>query len=456
MVVACCWGLLAVGVGQAAGKPVPGSIDRSFGDRGVVVRPPGPVPVSSPYGPFGEDMVVGPRNEIFVLQGYQDCGGADCTVEFAIQRYLPDGTLDSQFGQGGSSARFAVTMEYPLPESRSFGALAVGSDGEPVVATTDHGNVALFRFDTRGQLSGGFGSGGIVISDFGGSERRPAIAIDRKGRIVIASGSVQRPDFGSAVILARYLPDGALDPSFGAGLQESRDPGWMVIPGLMPGALGLSGTGGPVVAGAGCCIGADAVYSGRRDENGGLLGGATTSHPWRYLRAGGNPWVTSVIARPHGKVYLAGVSNRGLFAARLQSSGRPDRSFGNAGLVWFPAMSNGASPAIADSSGRLYVAGQRWSNGGSPSRGIVARLTAKGRHDRSWGRNPRGYARLTTDIDNVRAMGFQSNGRLVLFGEIQGECVRGCSLPGQTLTRVFAGPSPRRGHAHGVKSGDHR
>lgn len=452
VIATCCCGLLTMGAGQAlARKPVPGSIDRSFGSQGVVLLPP-KWPAGGPYGPLGEDMAVGPKNEIFVLESYRSCGGTSCAAEFSIQRYMPNGTLDSQFGQGGSSARVAVTMDSFPPREAGLGSLAVGSDGEPVIATTDHGDLALFRFSASGQLAAGFGSGGRVITDFGGRESQPAIAIDRKGRIVVASGSAQGPSYSNNfVILARYFPDGALDPSFGAGLAESPSPGWMAIPGLMPGALDLSPAGGPVVAGPGCCGGivANAAYSGRRDERGRLLGGATTSHPWRYLKVGLNPRVTSIIARPHGRVYLVGASSRGLFAARLRPSGHLDRHFGNAGLVWFPAMSSGTSPALADGSGHLYVAGQRGSDGFLPSRSIVARLTAKGRHDRAWGHNPRGYARLTSEISNVLAMGFQSNGRLVFFGELQGECVRGCSLPGQTLTRVFTKSSSRRRHAHG-------
>ncbi len=441
----CCCGLATVGSGQALAKSVPGGIDPSFGSEGVVTQPGTLASVSGPSGPFGEDMAIGPEDDIFVLQSYRNCRQGNCTVELFIQRHLPDGVLDQSFGQGGSTEKMSVTTtsaDSALSGGNALGSLAVDSAGEAVVATIDQGDVTLFRFGVGGRLSAAFGSGGVVRTDFGGEESLPQVAIDREGRIVVASGSTQGPSGRSYVILARYLLDGALDPTFGGGLRESRAPGWLAIPGFGPGALALSRGGGPVIAGARCCPGrkTTAVYEGRRDRNGHLLGGATSSRPWRYLKVGKNSWVSSVVAMPHGSVYLVGASAGRLFAARLQASGRLDRRFGNHGLTWFPKMTSGASPALADAAGRLYVAGDRWSGEEYvPNRALLARLTAHGRHDRSWGHSPAGYARLPNSLSNVLALGFQSNGKLVVFGENEGECIRSCFLPGRTLTRVVTG-----------------
>lgn len=439
----CCCGLLAAGAGQGLGKPAPGSIDPSFGFEGVITQPRTPIPSSGTYGPFGEDMAIGTEDDIFVLQSYRNCQVRNCTVEFFVQRFLPDGALDLSFGNEGSTERVAVSMllaDNALLGGNALGSLAVDSTGEAVVATTSNGDVTLFRFDASGRLSTAFGSGGVVTSDFGGDESLPKVAIDRQGRIVVASGSAQGRFFRSFVILARYFPDGALDPTFGTGLRESQGPGWLRIPGFKPGAVGISASGGLMVAGSRCCPGKtmSAVYSGRRSERGKPLGGVTASRPWRYLKIGRNAWVSSVIPLRHGRVYLVGASGAKLFAARLQPSGRLDRRFGKRGLTWFPKMTSGASPALADAAGRLYVAGDRW--GGEeyvPNRALLARLTVGGRHDLRWGHSPPGYARLTNWISNPLALGFQSNGRLVVFGEYSGDCIRGCLLPGRTLTRVF-------------------
>jgi len=154
--------------------------------------------------------------------------------------------------------------------------------------------------------------------------------------------------------------------------------------------------------------------------------------------------VSSVILLPGGKLYVVGGSGANLFAARLRPSGRLDGSFGRRGLVRFPDISSGASPAVADAARRLYVGGIRYPGYEySPNRGIVARVTARGRHDGGWGIRWAGYSYLRS-ITEPLALGFQSDGKLVAFGEYAYECIRTCYLPGWALTRVFAGPNPKR------------
>lgn len=437
LVVTCCLGLVALGAVEAMAAE-PGSLDRSFGYDGLWYEP-GAHSTYGAYGPLAEDMAVGPEDDIFVLQSYRDCRDQICTVEFFVQRHLPDGLLDEGFGQEGSTAR--VTVSARSVRGNAFGSLAVNPQGEAVVATTDRGDLTLFRFDASGRLSTGFGAGGVVTSDFGADVSVPAVAIDGEGNIVIAGGSAQGPR--RSVVLARYFSDGALDPTFGTGQRERRGPGWLTIPGAAPGALALFGNGGSIVAGARCCTRKEttAVYWSRRDRGGHALGGTGPARPWRYLRVGRNAWISSVIALPHGKIALVGGRGERPFAARLRRNGRLDRSFGERrGLTWFSKMTTGSSPAIADGGGRLYLAGDR----PSPEeyvapRALIARLTASGRHDRRWGHSPAGYALTGGPMSNVVSLDFQSNGRLVVFGEFSGDCIRSCSMPSRLLARVIVG-----------------
>src|SRR5437763_1890088 len=59
--------------------------------------------------------------------------------------------------------------------------------------------------------SAGFGTAGEVRTDFGGDDSASAVAVQGDGKIVAAGAS------GSDFALARYLPDGHLDQSFGKG-----------------------------------------------------------------------------------------------------------------------------------------------------------------------------------------------------------------------------------------------
>ncbi|HEY6941436.1 hypothetical protein [Dokdonella sp.] len=73
-----------------------------------------------------------------------------------------------------------------------------------------------------GDIDGGFGQGGFVTNDFFGTDERIfAVAPMRDGRFVATGkvvGANASGDGGSEnVAVARYLPNGALDPSFGTG-----------------------------------------------------------------------------------------------------------------------------------------------------------------------------------------------------------------------------------------------
>jgi len=94
--------------------------------------------------------------------------------------------------------------------------VAVGVDWS--VATQE--NIALARYEPNGQLDPGFSGDGLQITNVLGDDRAQAVAIDPQGRIVIAG--VQNGDFDNLpsagdLLVARYLPNGTLDGAFGGG-----------------------------------------------------------------------------------------------------------------------------------------------------------------------------------------------------------------------------------------------
>src|SRR5262249_16787791 len=76
---------------------------------------------------------------------------------------------------------------------------------------------------TAGALDLSFGAGGKITTDFGGADNGRALAIQPDGKTVVVGyvsvGGVL--DFG----LARYNPDGSLDPTFGVGGRVTTDVG---------------------------------------------------------------------------------------------------------------------------------------------------------------------------------------------------------------------------------------
>jgi uncharacterized delta-60 repeat protein len=162
---------------------------------------------------------------------------------FALARYRPDGQLDPTFGSGGK-----VVTDFGTPahksgrgaEPRGAAALAIQGDDKIVVAGGTGSDFALARYRPDGQLDPTFGSGGKVVTDVGarpGSYERSganAIAIQPDGKILAAGTGPH--DFA----LVRYTRDGRLDRSFGGGGEVFTDfslvnPARSVSPMTMPG-----------------------------------------------------------------------------------------------------------------------------------------------------------------------------------------------------------------------------
>src|SRR5512138_690070 len=66
-----------------------------------------------------------------------------------------------------------------------------------------------------GDLDPGFGTGGIVVTDFGFSSRAEALLIQADGKLVVAGTG--GPWDSAGFLVARYNPNGSLDTSFGSG-----------------------------------------------------------------------------------------------------------------------------------------------------------------------------------------------------------------------------------------------
>lgn len=245
----------------------------------------------------------------------------------------------------------------------------------------------------------GFGTGrGYVTTAIPGySAVAYAAATTGGGRTVVAGQAITRSGDGQ-VLVARYLPGGGLDPSFGSGgIFRSSLP---VRDGPFIGtSLAVEPRSGRLLVGGGYGQGSMLALrltaAGRLDRSfGGGRGYATVS-------AGG---VAQTIALDSaGRVLLGGsnanVNGRPMVVARLSPAGAPDRGFGRGGraqsLFWDPMMASsaGVSGLVTTPGGGVVAAGHLDYIGGDGhgSAGLFA-LTPGGQPQAGFGRG--GHAEI--------------------------------------------------------------
>ncbi|HSD03595.1 MAG TPA: Calx-beta domain-containing protein, partial [Gaiellales bacterium] len=209
-----------------------GTLDTSFGTNGIVTTDLGGV------GDQAFDAAILSDGGI-VAVGRTDAAGVQRT-DFGMVRYKPDGSPNSAFGTSG-----IVTTDI-RGQGDQANAVAVQPDGKILVAgfaTSASGidsDFALVRYNADGTLDQSFGTGGIVTTDLGTrSDDARALAIQPDGKIVLAGSA------GEDIGLARYTPNGSLDPTFASSGRTITDLGFEDV----ANGVALTSAGGIVVAG---------------------------------------------------------------------------------------------------------------------------------------------------------------------------------------------------------------
>ena len=134
-------------------------------------------------------------------------GGVGVATDFALARYSWNGSLDPTFDSDGKVTTDFGDADYGYD-------LALQQDGRLVVVGATGSDFALARYSPNGTLDAGFGAGGMVTTDLGGTDTALAVAVESNGRIVVAGRTAASGVGPADFALARYKPDGSLDESF--------------------------------------------------------------------------------------------------------------------------------------------------------------------------------------------------------------------------------------------------
>ena len=169
-----------------------GKFDSSFGVNGVAVSP------TANAGIAGWALTLVTGNKIVAAFSFQTM---DRQYHSVLVRYNADGSRDSTFGTKSVTPNEGISSRYNYPKI----SLAVQDDGKIVEYVAYRYSSGLYRYEADGQPDVGFGTGGLV--ELPGSTTS-SIVIDAQKRILIA---------GHGPYIARFLPCGSLDSSFGTG-----------------------------------------------------------------------------------------------------------------------------------------------------------------------------------------------------------------------------------------------
>ena len=181
-----------------------GSLDTGFGDGGIVETDfAGQVDQANAVAVQADGKIV-----VAGLAARTGPLGAD--NDFALARYLGDGTLDTSFGGDG-----IVTTDLGTRTDVGRAVVIQPGDGGIVVAGTVDSDVALVRYTDTGEVDTSFGDHGVTITDFGSDDFANGVALTSDGQILVTGhslGAGLNTDFA----LARYSANGGLDHSFGS------------------------------------------------------------------------------------------------------------------------------------------------------------------------------------------------------------------------------------------------
>jgi uncharacterized delta-60 repeat protein len=406
-----------------------GDLDRTFSGDGWV-RTYDIFGYSKRFFPKGaEDVAIQPDGKILAVSELQD---GNSHWWFGVYRWLPNGDLDRSFGSGGWVA--TDLGAFPMPHTvalQADGKILVGGQIECPDLQLCFG---IVRYNPNGSIDGSFGTSGVARATFPGSRcgcDLHDIAVQRDGRIVAVGWRFRGGDAQDDMLLAvaRFLPDGRLDPTFSGDGRFSRDFGYGDDLGA---AVAVQGNGRIVVGGvASYRYRTEADFVVVRLRPNGRLDRTFSRDGVKTVNFAGHRYddLYGFDLQPDGHIVAAGMSAVGfrredprIAVLRLNRNGALDRRFGKRLLR--PGRRHGgyARAVLTDGSGGIVVGGLAYDDSALDTAAwTVVRYRSNGRLDPSFGRGGIVLSDFGTGADWVGALAAQRDGRIVAAGEVYGD-----------------------------------
>jgi uncharacterized delta-60 repeat protein len=326
------------------------------------------------------------------------------TRPMVIMRLDADGTLDSTFGPSGNGLVFQGFGSF---DAYALAVAIQPADGKIVVAghsvSGGSRNMTVVRYLTDGTLDGTFGAGGVVqVNPEGGtiSDIANDVVIQPDGKIVVA-GSSAPPSGGLDVVVVRLLAEGTFDPAFGnAGVAVGPTGNGDVT------GVALQPDGKIVVAGQNLGSKGPAVVV--RYNSDGTIDSAFGPYG-TGVSEDGHAFAHRVLVQPDGKIVVSG-NGFGAALVRWNTDGTVDHGFGIDGKAYEDLNFDMPLPGeavIRQPDGKLVTTSSVYAPGIDPNFGeivgfatpVVVRFNEDGSFDHRFGLFGDGYSTPAVPLD---------------------------------------------------------
>jgi uncharacterized delta-60 repeat protein len=348
------------------------------------------------------------NGDIAVVTGFNNVGVHVNPNEevVGLVRYTPDGTLIGTT----MAAWFANGINSPS-------AVAVQSNGDIVVVGTASAGIdqatefAIARFQPDGELDPAFGDGGLVTTTPMGPFPAPsAVTVQPNGQILVG-GFVNGAGVHKSgqTVLARYNSNGSLDTTFGTGGIAMAQTGV-----ASPAALAQISNGSYLAGG-----GAGSVVE--FSSTGVLQSTVTPGTLVAAIKSGSG----SIVFQPNGDYVVAQAVHSGCVnchdtdaqVSRFSETGVADPSFSSTSFTFGGDLQTQPQAIAIQSNGQIVVGGLTYATG-TPVTGGLARLDSNGELDTTFASG----GSLTSD-QTVSGLLIEKNRKIVAIGGTDGNLV---------------------------------
>jgi uncharacterized delta-60 repeat protein len=340
----------------------PGSLDPTFGNGGIV---------SDDAYAF-EAIAIQPDGKIVVASFV----GEYPDFDIGVFRYNSDGSRDTTFDGDGK-----VTTDIGARDAGH--AVALQPDGKILVGANSvidsegqrSSKFVVVRYRSDGSLDTTFDGDGKVLTYIGGQDAAHSIAVQPDGKILVA-GRAQGPDWLQLFVVVRYNSNGSLDSSFGDHGKVTTDFNGQYD---VANSVALQPDGKIVVSGTG-----EGLFTVVRYNSEGLL---DTSFDDDGKVTTGSGVANSVAVQPDGKIIAGGSSTSNLVLRRYNSNGSLDTTFANNGTATISLQGAAvATSVVLRPDSKIVVAGTAsWNSGFFDNSLVAARYNSNGSLDKTFG-----------------------------------------------------------------------